>query len=104
MSTSMRSTTTSTSARPKKSGWRRKDMYTAWAFSTPALMLLLIFLVIPFFVAIYYSFTNTRLVSGPLHANFVGSSNYIQMLGDSSLHQALLNNSEFGIVMVPGQN
>ncbi len=99
MSTSMRSTTTSTSAKPNKPGWRRKDIYTAWAFSTPALILLLIFLVIPFFVAIDYSLTNARLVSGPLHTKFVGLSNYIQMLGDSSLHQALLNNSLFGIVI-----
>jgi multiple sugar transport system permease protein len=103
MGTSMRNTTTSTSARPKKPGWRRKDIYTAWAFSTPALMLLLIFLIIPFFVAIYYSLTNARLVSGPLHTKFVELSNYIQMLGDSSLHQALLNNSVFGIIMVPVQ-
>jgi multiple sugar transport system permease protein len=96
-------TITSTSARSKKLGWRRKDHYTAWAFAAPALILLLIFLVIPFFIAIYYSLTNARLVSGPLHTNFVGLGNYIQMLGDESLHQALLNNSVFGIVMVPVQ-
>jgi multiple sugar transport system permease protein len=102
MSIPMR-TSTSTSARPKKSGWRRKDHYTAWAFTTPALILLLIFLVIPFFIAIYYSLTNARLVSGPLHTNFVGLANYIHMLGDDSLHLALLNNSVFGMVMVPVQ-
>jgi multiple sugar transport system permease protein len=96
-------TTTSTSARSEKLGWRRKDYYTAWAFAAPALILLLIFLVIPFFIAIYYSLTNARLVSGPLHTNFVGLSNYILMLGDESLHQALFNNSLFGIVMVPVQ-
>ena len=102
MSIPMR-TTTSTSARPKKPGWRRKDHYTAWAFAAPALILLLIFLVIPFFIAVYYSLTNARLVSGPLHTNFIGLSNYIQMLGDSSLHRAILNNSVFGIIMVPVQ-
>ena len=96
-------TTTSISVRPKKPGWRRKDHYTAWAFAAPALMLMLIFLVIPFFIAIYYSLTNARLVSGPLHTNFVGLGNYIHMLGDDSLHRALLNNSVFGIVMVPVQ-
>ena len=96
-------TSTSTSARPQKPGWRGKDHNNAWAFAAPALILLLIFLVIPFFIAIYYSLTNARLVSGPLHANFVGLGNYILMLGDESLHQALLNNSVFGIVMVPVQ-
>jgi multiple sugar transport system permease protein len=96
-------TSTRISARLQKPGWRRKDHYNAWAFTAPALILLLIFLVIPFFIAIYYSLTNARLVSGPLHTNFVGLVNYMQMLGDESLHQALLNNSVFGIVMVPVQ-
>jgi multiple sugar transport system permease protein len=96
-------TTTSTSTRSIKPDWRRKGYYTAWAFAAPALILLLIFLVIPFFIAIYYSLTNARLVSGPLHTNFVGLGNYIQMLGDDSFHKALLNNSVFGMVMVPVQ-
>jgi len=102
MSIPMR-TTTNTRARPKNPGWRRKDNYAALAFVAPALILLLIFLVVPFFIAIYYSLTNARLVSGPLHTNFVGLGNYIQMLGDESFHQALFNNSLFGIVMVPVQ-
>lgn len=96
-------TTTSTSVRSKYPGWRHKDRYTAWAFAAPALILLLIFLVTPFFIAIYYSLTNARLVSGPLHTNLVGLGNYIHMLRDESLHQALLNNSVFGIVMVSVQ-
>ena len=102
MSIPMR-TTTNTRARSKNPGWRRKDNYAALAFVAPALILLLIFLVVPFFIAIYYSLTNARLVSGPLHTNFVGLGNYIQMLGDESFHQALFNNSLFGIVMVPVQ-
>lgn len=96
-------TTTSARTRSQKLAWRSKDHYTAWAFSAPALILLLIFLVIPFFIAIYYSLTNARLVSGPLHTTFVGLSNYLAMLQDESLHQALFNNSLFGIVMVPVQ-
>jgi len=102
MNLSMR-TTARTSATPTKPSWHRKDYYTAWAFAAPALALLLIFLIIPFFIAIYYSLTNARLVSGPLHTNFLGLGNYIQMLGDSSLRQALFNNSLFGMVMVPVQ-
>src|SRR5215469_456073 len=102
MNLSMR-TTTRTSATPKKPSRHRKDYSTAWAFAAPALTLLLILLIIPFFIAIYYSLTNARLVSGPLHTNFLGLGNYIQMLGDSSLRQALFNNSLFGMVMVPVQ-
>src|SRR5205809_966413 len=98
MSIPMR-TTTSTIATPKKPRWRRKEYYTAWAFSAPALILLLIFLIVPFFIAIYFSFTNDRLVSGSLPMNFVGLRNFIQMLEDGSLHQALLNNSLFGLIV-----
>jgi multiple sugar transport system permease protein len=102
MNLSMR-TTTRTSTTPKKPAWHRKDYYTAWAFASPALTLLLIFLIIPFFIAIYFSLTNERLVPGPLPTKFIGLSNYIQMLGDDSLHRALLNNSLFGMIMVPVQ-
>src|SRR6266566_10050403 len=94
-------TTTSTIATPKKPGWHRKEYYTAWVYTAPALILLLIFLIIPFFIAIYFSFTNQRLISGPLRTNFVELRNYLQMLGDGSLHRALLNNSLFGMIVVP---
>ena len=100
MSISMR-TKTSSIAKPKKPSWHRKEYYSAWAFAAPALILLLIFLIIPFFIAIYFSFTNERLISGPLHTNFVELRNYLQMLGDGSLHRALLNNSLFGMIVVP---
>lgn len=96
-------TTTSAIATPKKPRWHRKEYYTAWAYTAPALILLLIFLIIPFFIAIYFSFTNERLVAGPLPTNFVGPSNFILMLGDGSLHRALLNNSLFGMIVVPVQ-
>jgi len=60
-------------------------------------------MIIPFFIAVYFSFTNERLVAGPLPMHFVGLSNYLQMLGDESLHRALLNNSLFGMIVVPIQ-
>ena len=96
-------TTTSTIATPKKPSWHRKEYYTAWVYTAPALILLLIFLIIPFFIAIYFSFTNERLVSGSLPTYFVGLGNFKQMLEDGSLHRALLNNSLFGLIVVPVQ-
>ena len=96
-------TRTRTIASPKKPDQHRKGHYIAWAFAAPALILLLIFLIIPFFVAINLSFTNERLVSGPLPLHFVGLRNYLQMLGDEALHRALLNNSLFGMIVVPVQ-
>lgn len=90
-------------ARPKKLSWHRQERYTAWAFAAPALLLLLIFLIIPFFMAIYFSFTNQRLVAGPLPPDFVGLHNYTRLLGDDTLRRSLLNNSFFGMIVVPVQ-
>jgi multiple sugar transport system permease protein len=94
---------TRTVAVPKKSSWRRQEQRTAWAFASPALLLLMVFLVIPFFMAICFSFTNQRLVAGPLPTNFVGLRNYMRLLGDDTLRRSLLNNSSFGMVVVPVQ-
>jgi multiple sugar transport system permease protein len=94
---------TRTVARSKKTSWRRQEQRTAWVFASPALLLLLVFLVIPFFMAICFSFTNQRLVAGPLPTNFVGLRNYTRLLGDDTLRRSLLNNSSFGMVVVPVQ-
>lgn len=83
--------------------WRRRDQFVGWAFSAPGLFLLLIFLIVPFVMALYFSFTNQRLVPGPLPTQFVGWRNYLQLLQDSTLRRALFNNSLFGWVVVPAQ-
>lgn len=80
---------------------RNKERYLAWAFALPALVLLLIFLVIPFLLAVYFSLTNQRLTPDPLPTAFLGLANYTRMLTDDTLRRALFNNSFFGIVVVP---
>ena len=92
---------TNTKATPEGSRWNRKEQYLSWAFVLPALALLLIFLIIPFVLAIYFSLTNQRLAPGPLPTSFVGLLNYTRLLADDTLRRALLNNSFFGIVVVP---
>jgi multiple sugar transport system permease protein len=60
-----------------------KDRYlealAAWLMASPAVILLLAFLIIPFFLAFYYSFTNQRLIS-PNPTEFVGLANFKQLL------------------------
>ena len=80
---------------------RRKEQYLSWAFALPALSLLLIFLVIPFLLAIYFSLTNQRLAPDPLPTSLLGLRNYTRMLTDDTLRRALFNNTFFGIVVVP---
>jgi multiple sugar transport system permease protein len=79
----------------------RKEQYLSWAFALPALSLLLVFLIIPFLLAIYFSLTNQRLGPDPLPTSFFGLRNYTRMLTDDTLRRALFNNTIFGIVVVP---
>lgn len=78
-----------------------KEQYLALAFALPAMILLLIFLLIPFLMAISFSLTNQRLAPEPLPTLFVGIRNYLRMLSDDTLRRALFNNSLFGMVVVP---
>ena len=48
---------------PKGIKGRYLEAVAAWLMASPAVILLLAFLIIPFFLAFYYAFTNQRLVS-----------------------------------------
>ncbi|MEJ2487543.1 MAG: hypothetical protein P8Y68_17610 [Anaerolineales bacterium] len=49
----------------KTSKFQRQESLMAWIFSAPALILLIIFLVVPFVMAIGLSFTDQRLIPNP---------------------------------------
>ncbi len=67
-------------SRPKGlSNDRRKEAITGWLMAAPVIFLLLIFLIIPFFFAFYFSFTNQRLIS-PNPTEFVGLRNFKSLL------------------------
>lgn len=75
-----------------------------WTFSAPALLLLIVFLLIPFLMAFGLAFTNQRLVPNPnLPTQFVGLRNFARLLHDETFHRALLNNFIFALVVVPVQ-
>lgn len=83
---------------------RRREAITAWLFSSPALILLLIFLVIPFIMAIGLSFTDQRLIPNPnLPTQIIGFRNFLRLLEDEAFHRGLLNNFYFVVVVVPIQ-
>jgi multiple sugar transport system permease protein len=71
-------------------------------FALPALAGLLIFMVIPFLLAIALSFTNLRLGS-PLPLEFVGPTQFLRLLDDDAFIRALVNNLVFAVVVVPVQ-
>ena len=80
----------------------QEEERAGWAFSAPALVLLGLFIVLPFAMAIVFSLTNQRLVS-PLATGFVGLDNYVQVLTDSLFWKAFWNNVWFVVLVVPLQ-
>ncbi len=72
-----------------------RDLVPAILLGGPAFVLLLVFLVGPFFAGIGYSFTDQRLIS-PTPTQFVGLRNYTRMLGFSILTLEPLVDSQTG--------
>jgi len=90
--------------RVKTSSREREENRMAWLFSAPALLLLLVFLLIPFIMAIVLGFTNQRLIPNPnLPTKFVGFRNFIRLVSDDAFLRGLLNNFYFVAVVVPLQ-
>jgi multiple sugar transport system permease protein len=82
----------------------RSDTLTAWLMSAPALILLLVFLIVPFLMALGLSFTNQRLIPNPnLPTQLIGLENYGRLLEDERFLRGLLNNFLFVVVVVPVQ-
>ncbi|HMQ52479.1 MAG TPA: sugar ABC transporter permease [Anaerolineae bacterium] len=104
--TSSSATSSSTAASSPRgvSSQRRSEILTAWLFSTPAIVLLTIFLFIPFVMAIGLAFTDQRLVPNPnLPTQFVGLRNFERMFQDGSFYNAVFNNFLFALIVVPLQ-
>jgi multiple sugar transport system permease protein len=82
--------------------WRGAEARTAWLLSTPALIGLTAFIVVPFLLALVLSFSNQRLIS-PLPTRFIGIENYLATFGDAGFWRGLINNVWFVAVVVPLQ-
>ncbi len=79
MATTSQTGTGTMTAAPRSGSDRRKEAVAGWLMAAPAIALLLTFLIVPFFFAFYFSFTNQRLFS-PNPTEFVGLRNFRQLL------------------------
>lgn len=64
---------------PKSSKARRQESISGWIMASPAIILILSFMLIPFLMAFYFSFTNQRLIS-PNPTEWVGMRNFKRLL------------------------
>jgi multiple sugar transport system permease protein len=63
----------------EKNKWFDQDTFFGWLLSSPALFLLMIFIIIPLVMGLGWSFTDKRLIS-PLPTEFIGFKNYENIL------------------------
>lgn len=71
-------------------------------FAAPALVGLLVFVAIPFALALILALTNLRLGS-PLPLEFMGVEQFRRIFADAAFTRALWNNALFALVVVPLQ-
>ena len=86
----------------------RQDAVAGWLFMTPALLIFMVFVVIPILFAVYFSLTDWNGISPPGEANFVGLENYQTVLVENGIRQAdffkaLKNTTYFALGVVPLQ-
>lgn len=89
-----------------KSGRRKqeiKDYTEEFMMILPALVLLLVFLVVPFLMSFQLSLTNQRLIQGPVATKFIGLRNFQQILTDPEYWQAFWNIGKFTLLVIPIQ-
>jgi multiple sugar transport system permease protein len=73
----------------------------AWILGAPALILLLIFIVIPFIMSVGYSFTNKMLVPNIFNPlRWVGLENYFRVFTDNLTRLSFVNTAKFTILTV----
>ncbi|MGP4073942.1 carbohydrate ABC transporter permease [Piscibacillus sp. B03] len=70
----------------------------AWLFLSPAMILLLVFSIIPIFWVIYLSFTDYNVFTPP---EWVGAENYAKLMEDGKFWQAFRNTFLYWIMVTP---
>ncbi|UOB08397.1 sugar ABC transporter permease [Streptomyces sp. HP-A2021] len=88
--------------RTRTTNARRRESLTAVGMATPAVVLLIVFLVVPVALAFALAFTDARLIS-PTPARFVGLRNFTQLFEDPVFYKSLRNTAYFAAVVVPLQ-
>ena len=86
----------------KRSHLHDGEVRTAWMFCAPAIILIAIFVIIPFCMSVGYSFTNRMLVpkKGTV-LSFVAFQNYIKLFTSSTVLNSFKNTLIYALLVVP---
>ncbi|GAA1643304.1 sugar ABC transporter permease [Kribbella alba] len=86
----------------KERSARSHETLIGAAMASPAVILLIVFFLVPVLLAFGLAFTNARLIS-PRPPRFVGADNFITLFGDSLFWASLRNTAYFAVIVVPVQ-
>lgn len=79
-----------------------KENVAGYSFLLPALILLMVFLLIPVGMVVYYAFTDYYLLT-PNERAFVGLDNFRRLAVDPIFLKSILNTSKFVVWIIPVQ-
>ncbi len=79
-----------------------KENLTGYVFIAPAVILLVVFLLIPFLLTLGYSFTNYNILK-PGEMKIIGFSNFLKLTQDTVFRKSIINTFVFVILVVPLQ-
>lgn len=82
--------------------YKKRDIVSAYGFLTPALILAILFIVLPIILAFTYGFTDYYLLK-PNDKEFIGFENFKRMMTDEVLIQSFMNTIKFVVFVVPLQ-
>lgn len=83
---------------------RQQTTLRPWLFLSPALALILLFIVLPFLLTVAFSFTDQRLVPNPnVPTEWIGWRNYARVFENEDFVRTLLNTAYFTVLVVPLQ-
>lgn len=82
--------------------YRSTDLLSAFGFLTPAMVLAILFIVLPIALAFTYAFTDYYLLK-PQDKQFIGLENFARMMSDEVLIKSFFNTLQFVLLVVPLQ-
>ncbi len=83
---------------------RQQTALRPWLFLSPALALIVLFLILPFVLTVIFSFTDQRLVPNlNVPTEGVGWRNYLRIFENEDFVRTLLNTAYFTVLVVPLQ-
>ena len=83
----------------------KRDRRAAWYMLAPALLMIGVFIVLPFLMSVVLSFTDQRLVPNPnVPTSFIGWRNYVRLAEVGDFLNAFWRTATFTILVVPLQS